>query len=278
MENNKALQTHSKNLPEQSKQLKNDYLKLTTNEEEKEFLDCFFLTPIKDSSVAILPKVIEDVTQLRLFVGAIKDVDSKQIQFEAQTIVKNFPFLTLDEISLAFKLFTQNKLMPLDRVLNYPNFSSLFISQIINSYIEYRRALIDELKNRKKPQIEYRPSAAEQAQDMKYMINEVANLIKTKQYYIVILNTVFNFLYRIGRLKPSQEDIYNGAKYADDKYAVGRSSRIVRLDDVLTGNHVSGDKEHMLETFTREYCLKRYFASKPLSEILNEVTENDFNK
>lgn len=261
---------------EQFNQRKSEYLELTTNEEEKTFLDVFFSMPIKDLSVNVISKVIESITELRLFVGAIKDVAPEQIQFEAQTIVKNYPFLTLDEIALAFKLFTQNKLLPLDRILNYPNFSSLFISQIINSYIEYRAALIDTLNNRKKPQIEYKPSPVEQAEDMRYMIREVNKLINEGEYYIVLLNTVFNYLYRTNKITPTKDELYQASRYADDKYLNKKRSENTRIADIEFGFHKSKDKEHCIETFTREYCLIKYFESKPIEEILKDVNENDF--
>lgn len=275
---NKALQTASNDSLEQLEQRKKEYIGLISNDEEKEFVDCFFLTPIRDSSVKVISKVIHEITELRLFVGAIKDVDSKQIQFEAQTIAKNYSFLTLEEIQLAFKLFSQNKLMPLDRVLNYPNFSSLFISQIINSYIEYRQDLINQLNNRKKPLIEYKPSAIEQEEDMRYMIEEVHKLINEGTYYIVLLNTVFNFLYRTKRINPTKEELYEASRYADKKYLAKKATQTAQVADLLSGNHKPKNKEHCIETFTREFCLIKYFKIKPLSEILNEITENDFNK
>lgn len=275
---NKPQRIPSKNLPEQYTRHKNEYIELTTNNDEKEFVHCFFLVPIKESSIKVIPKVIEAITNLRLFVGAIKDVDAKQIQIEAQTIVQNYSFLTLEEISLAFKLFTQNKLIPLDRILNYPNFSSLFISQIINSYIDYRAELIDALNNRKKPLIEYRPSATEQASDMRYMIQEVHKLITQKEYYIVLLNTVFNYFYRTKKIAPTKDELYEASRYADEKYLNKKHKQNTRIADIEFGFHKAKDKDHCIETFTREYCLIKYFANKPLEEILNDVTENDFKK
>ena len=275
---NKALQAPSKNSLKQYKERKKEYLEITTNEEEKEFLNCFFLETIKNSTAKIISKIIDEITALRLFVGAIKDVDPTQIQFEADAIVKNYPFLTLDEIALAFKLFTQNKLIPLATILNYPNFSSLFISQIINSYIEYRMVLIAQLDERKKPQIEYKPSVAEKIADMRYLITEVHRLMNEDAYYVLMLNTVFNFFYRTKRIVPSQEELHRASRYADDKYLTKRATQNTLLADIASGNYKPKDRNHCVETFTREYCLKQYFESKPMEDILNDVNENDFNK
>ena len=245
---------------------------MAQTDEEKGFLDCFFTLPVKSLPTSAIRRVVQEVTNLRMFVGAIKDVASEQIQFEAQTVVQNYSFLTLEEIALARRLFTQNKLIPLNTILNYPNFNSLFISQILNSYIDYRKVLLDELNRRKKPLIEYKPSATQQVKDMQYMVEEVFKAIEQDQYYILLLNTVFNYFYRTKKIAPMQDELYEASRYADKKYLDKKASQTGLLGDMSIGR----DKDHLLQTFTREWCLKKHFFGKQLSDILNEIKEDEF--
>lgn len=268
-----------RNLPIQLEKQRATYLNLTTNDAEKNFVLAFMgeTAIIKDAPLLQSNEyLVKKISELRLFMGTTKDVDSKQLKFESDCVRNNYSFLRLEEIDLAFTLFKQGKLLPLKDLPNYPNFSSLFVSQILNAYVLIRANMIDTLSKRNLyEETKKLPEPQHQVTDMQYMITQVAKELKENVNYSFLLNTVYAYLYRTQKISPTQQDIDAACKYADRKYLIYTQTRSTTLDDIMNGLN-GKDKAYLLETYARECFLKFFFDQTDLQKILDSVVISDF--
>lgn len=204
-----------------------------------------------------------------------EDDVARELALLSQFVVKNYPNITTDEISLAIDLSLTNKLDVDVRTFN--SFSPMYVSRILNSYLEYRRIKYDEIYDRKvkaeaKKKAEEKPTPEQRMVAMKdlilYFWEQYKNEGEVKDHF----NVLYDYLKRTNQLNLSKELIDEAIEYGKM-----RSKNYVAdyFTDVLGKEKVSG--EDFEKKFARNYCIQKMFDDcEDVDLIVSKVTINHF--
>lgn len=183
-----------------------------------------------------------------------------------------FPNITIKEISLAIKLSLQNKL-GVD-IECYGNFSPLYISKILNAYIDYSKETMQNISWRKKSYESMLPPPKDErtyeqkVESTKKVILFYADWVKTKDTYVGDYNNViWEFLKRLGLLDPNKVNLEEAEQWADDR---------IKLESITTQAKVFSKlshekKEIEFKKFRKLYG--RYFVMKKIFREIENVQD-----
>jgi len=183
-----------------------------------------------------------------------------------------FPNITLKEISLAIKLSLQNKLSV--DVECYGNFSPLYISKILNSYLDYSQETMQNINWRKKSYDNMLPPPKDErtyeqkVESTKKVILFYSDWVKTKDTYVGDYNNViWEFLKRLGKLDPTKVNLEEAEQWADDR---------IKLESITTQAKVFSKlsyekKENEFKKFRKLYG--RYFVMKKIFREIENVQD-----
>jgi len=183
-----------------------------------------------------------------------------------------FPNITLKEISLAIKLSLQNKLSV--DVECYGNFSPLYISKILNSYLDYSQETMQNINWRKKSYDNMLPPPKDErtyeqkVEATKKVILFYSDWVKTKDTYVGDYNeVVWEFLKGLGMLDPTKVNLEEAEQWADDR---------IKLESITTQAKVFSKlsyekKENEFKKFRKLYG--RYFVMKKIFREIENVQD-----
>lgn len=271
MELQKQIPT-SQNLQVQS-QMQKSLLDFTTSQDEKDIA----IAVSKGTIISNLPmqSFLEHIAKTRMLLGMPKDYNNKEELVIATQFVHNkFGFLTTDEFDLAFDLFIMQKYDT--DIQFYGMLSPLFISQVLNAYLYYRKMkLADAIRQKEKSDLQIeieknKPSEEKQAEDRKVVIKEFWDEWKVKGEEIKI-NTELSYVF-FKRFK------HLFKFYFDDK-------RIIKAQDWANKKMIQdrskggffrlNEKDENLQklNYARIWCVMDYFSRfENVDEILNLIT------
>ena len=121
----------------------------TRNETEKRFL-----SSLNDKTIEYYKtkedytRLIQVVTKWRIMLGLSKDMSEEELKINVQFIKNSYGKLTTKEIELAMDLSLQGRLGVDPQP--YGNFSPLYISKILNAFVEKHDEQINALLQRKR--------------------------------------------------------------------------------------------------------------------------------
>ncbi len=200
---------------------------------------------------------------------------AKQLALISQYILKHYQNLTINEIDLAIDLSFKNSL-GID-ANSYNNFSVLYVTKILNSYLEYRRENYKIIIDRKH-HIDSKKEAEKKATP-KVRMEGIMELIE--YFYIEFksgngvndyFNTLYNYFRRTGKLNVDK-------KLVDEAMEYGKIEAEKHINNVYH-NALSSEKpnlDNIIKRFARNYCVERYFEKNALDIILSQVNINEFN-
>jgi hypothetical protein len=183
-----------------------------------------------------------------------------------------FPNITLKEISLAVKLSLQNKLSV--DVECYGNFSPLYISKILNSYIDYSKETMQNINWRKKSYDNMLPPPKDErtyeqkVEATKKVILFYSDWVKTKDTYVGDYNNViWEFFKRLGMLDPTKVNLEEAEQWADDRIKLESITTQAKVFSKLTHEK----KEIEFKKFRKLYG--RYFVMKKIFREIENVQD-----
>ena len=248
-------------------------LDFTTSQYEKDIA----IAVSKGTIISNLPmqSFLEHIAKTRMLLGMPKDYNNKEELVIATQFVHNkFGFLTTDEFDLAFDLFIMQKYDT--DIQFYGMLSPLFISQVLNAYLYYRKMkLADAIRQKEKSDLQIeieknKPSEEKQAEDRKVVIKEFWDEWKVKGEEIKI-NTELSYVF-FKRFK------HLFKFYFDDK-------RIIKAQDWANKKMIQdrskggffrlNEKDENLQklNYARIWCVMDYFSRfENVDEILNLIT------
>jgi hypothetical protein len=199
---------------------------------------------------------------------------AKELALISQFLIKNYSFLTLDEISLAIDLSLLNKLDCDVRTFNA--FSPMYVSRILNAYGEYRKELYKEVMDRKiredeKKEMEKKVSPEEKMQSMIELIEYFYNEFKSIGIINDHFNTLYNYFRRAKKLNPDKQMIDNAMEYGKVKSETYINNY---FNDAL--NSEKPEKDNIIKRFARNYCVETYFNENTLEDIIKQVNIKEF--
>jgi hypothetical protein len=204
-----------------------------------------------------------------------EDDVARELALLSQFVVKNYPNITTDEISLAIDLSLTNKLDVDVRTFN--SFSPMYVSRILNAYLEYRKIKYDEIYERKvraeaKKKIEEKPSPEQRMVAMRDLILYFWEQYKSDGEVKDHFNVLYDYLKRTNQLNLSKELIDEAIKYGKEK-AIGYVANY--FTDHLGREKESSDSFE--KRFARNYCIQKMFDDcEDVDLIVSKVTINHF--
>jgi len=211
--------------------------------------------------------LMELLGKWRYYVGIKQDPTPEEFVILSKFIKNNFSDLTLEEIDLAIELSIMGKLN-MDNIA-YNQFSVLYVTNILNSYKEYRHInMLKILDVREKELIREREASRYtpeyKMQNMKQLFIEQYAEYKEKGAIFDYFNSCYNFLKKNNYLIIDKQ-------MRDDAVTYGKEAVILDKDSKL-GLYLikTYTKDEMEKVYMRNYCVQKFFDSTPnINEFVN---------
>ena len=245
--------------------------------EEKNFAIAFSGNRI-DSDKETISSLIDCLAKWRFMTGVSSKSHEDEIATElimiAKFISENYGKLTIQEIELAFNLCLTHKL-DIDPK-PYNSFSPLYVSTVLNAYMEYRRPIYNDIYERKeRKDLEYlefssEPNPEQKANDMKEMIMYFYEKHLNQEEIDDVFGMVYGFLKRTNRMKMPKEEIDNALIYGGNK-----ASDFI-LKTYTRPKEKKPDYENVKKRFARNYCLKKFFEINDVNAVISSIQNTEF--
>ena len=259
----------------QHKEQKNSLIKYAKNIEEINLVSSFENKLIlKDIDYNSL---IDVIAQWRFMAGISshnqdeEDI-AKEIALIATFIKNNYPKLTLEEILLSINLSLTNKLNVDIRTYNV--FSPMYVSRILNAFIEYKRNICNDLIYRKEvkenDKLGHIPTAQEKMQSMKETILYFYEQYKKNGIVNDVFNSLYNYFRRTKRLIIEKEMIDEAVVYGKKK------AREDKMDLYGINSKEKYDINLIQKRYARNYCVQKYFDKIQIIDLILSMKLSEF--
>lgn len=223
--------------------------------------------------------VVDSMAQWRLMLGVHKDGSNPQeLAIASQFVHTQFNHLTVEELNLACLNYILNKY---DKEIQfYGVLSPLFISQVINAYLYYRKmTLAQTIRNKEKyeeqlllEQSSNKPTKEEECEITKKIIKDFYNDWKEKGEFTDILSIAYRFFRprkEVFRFYFDSERIQKAQEWAVKKYLQDKDKDIF-LDKLQV-------TDLRKKRYARTWCVMEYFSRfKNVDEILIKIVPELF--
>jgi len=257
--------------------MRKSLLEFTENKEQRDIV-----IAVKEGTLmSELPveKVVDSMAQWRLMLGLHKDgANPQELAIAATFVHAQFGHITIEELNLACLNFILGRY---DKKIEfYGVLSPLFVSQVINGYLYYRKmSLAQPARNKEKyeeqlllEQSSSKPPREEECKTTKKIIQDFYNDWKANGEFVDVLSVAYNFLrprkevfgfhLDSGRIKKAEE-------WAAKKYLQDRDKDLL-LDKLQVA-------ELRKKRYARTWCVMDYFSRvENVDEILNKITPELF--
>jgi hypothetical protein len=203
-----------------------------------------------------------------------EDEIAKELILIAKFVNKNYSELRIDEISLAIDMSLTNKLDVDVRTFNI--FSPMYVSRILNAYVEYRKKTYEIIMDRKrsldsKRMVEKKPSPEENMEAIKELIIYFWEQYQKENIVKDYFNTLYRYFRRTNQIILTKEEIENAQKYARQKASQ-------ELNDIMGINFGEKKSRESIEKgLARNYCVQLLFdKSENVEKVLEKVSLNHF--
>ena len=249
---------------------------------------------IRDFDENDTKELIDVISKWRYYTGCTKDVTAQDFVVIAMFIGKNWDNLTLDEINLIIDLSMVGKLNV--DANTYGNFSPMYVSRIIQAYLDYKKELLleilqrrDEHEQKELAEHSTKPIPEESMENMIYIIK--AEYERYNQHSVVSdpFNIVFNFLKRTKRLVIDKELTNQALEYANrmaktalieqtlsENGQIREISAVMSDDEYRLNDKQKENKDNLVKRYARNYCVEKYFSIKNIDEIIESITLKEF--
>lgn len=187
--------------------------------------------------------------------------------------------MTCQEIELAVNLCLEGKL-DIEDVKPYGVFSPLYVSTILNAYIDYKTPLISDVVQRYErlsPPETQAPKMTpfEQAVFMRELIFNEFQMFKAQGVLNDYLSMVYDFLKKSKRLVITEELKNKAIEQGERMYNEYVSNQR------MAGNMVDKfwniqDKKAKINKMSREYCVMEYFKNVDIEKLLQSIKDDEF--
>jgi hypothetical protein len=203
-----------------------------------------------------------------------EDEIAKELILLSQFIFKNYNGLTLDDISNAIDLSLTDKLDVDAKAYN--TFSPMYVSRILNAYIQHQRKIMNEVFERKERHIgreimEQKPSPEVQMENMVELIRYFYDEYKSKGVINDYFNTIYLF-FRRNKLLSIDKNIVDEALIYGNERANNYVSDL--MGSVLSKEKTN--KENIVNRFARNYCIQKIFEQHGADYLISKIKITHF--
>lgn len=225
-----------------------------------------------------MPRLIDILAKWRWMSGVSSNHQSeediaKELVLIADFIFRNYPKLSIEEISLSIDLSLTNTF---DVDVNaYNSFSPMYVSRILNAYIDYKKGLYNTISAKKdledsRKYLEKKPTPLEKMESMidliKYFYEEYKSIGEVKDHF----NAIYHFLKRTSRISLSKEIIDQALAYGKEMSA----NHVATHWDMFDRNKPDG--EEIVKRFARNYCVQKIFDTIDIEDYVSKIKVHEF--
>lgn len=211
--------------------------------------------------------LIEIVGKWGFYLGISSKMNSDDILLTCRFIKDTYPNLTLPELNLAMTLNMKGKL---GKIEFYGQLSPIYISNLLNAYLDYKRENLKDLMGRAetKPPISETPKMSKEEEHKMIVDAILYEFEKYKQGKQVddYFSLVYDFMHKTNRLNPSEVVLKNAESHAINCVNRDKTKSVRNIADVLRKAYCQDD----------ESSKKKYIQSYILSELFSKI--NDINE
>ena len=257
------------------KQKINSLTKYVKNEDEKQIVLALDDVKIKEITREDADRLIEVVGKWGFYMGSSARLSSDDILLLCKFIKDNYNFLTINEINLAISL---NLKGALGKIEYYGNLSPLFMSQVLNAYLEHRKENLQPIMERKERD-EIKPTPPLNKDELLNMTKDAFRLeyAKFKRGEVVddLFSIVYKFLSANNRINPSDESKRKAFAYSQRVLANQNSKEAKNLGDLIR-NAVQKDDSLQFEKHYQNALLMDFFSTiENIDDYVNGININE---
>jgi hypothetical protein len=203
-----------------------------------------------------------------------EDDMAQELALISKFIAENYPTLKSEEYKLAVNMSLTNRLDVDVRTFNV--FSPMYVSRILNSYIEHKQKLYREIRIRQERDnerklLEKQPSQEERMQSMidmaKYLYEKYQAEGDVKDHFTIL----FDYLKRNNKLNLSKAQIDEAMQYAKERAKKHEPTTYEKLF-----NKEDSDKVYLEKMYARNYCIQKLFDEIGVDGVIAKIELNDF--
>jgi hypothetical protein len=200
-----------------------------------------------------------------------KEDVSLELAMIVEYLQKNWSNITTGEFEYAWLLSVNGKLEDCEF---YGNFSPMYVSKVLNSYLYYRKQTLSQLIIRKdKDEYEksiVKPTPEERAELMKDNIRSIYKHLLEDDEVFDPFNLLYNFFRKHKWLKVSQKDIDEAMSVATNKYYTRKQkTALIKLEP-------NRSREDAIKSIARNYLVEKYLKKTEIDMLLNNINSELF--
>jgi hypothetical protein len=221
-----------------------------------------------------MSSLLDYIAKTRMLLGMPKDYNNKEeLVIATQFVHTKFGNLTTNEFDLAFNLFIMQKYDT--DIQFYGMLSPLFISQVLNAYLNYKKPkLADAIMRRDKAKLDEdakskEPTKEQKAEMQKVIIKQFWNDWKQKGEFTDLLSLSYKFF-------ANNKELF---KFTFDKKIIVEATEWANyklLQDRANGGffkYTEKDENKQKDRYCCIWCVMNYFSRfENVNEILNLIT------
>ena len=229
---------------------------------------------------AQMNQLLKVVGKWRVFIGVQNEAQPEELVMLTKFIHKEYgSIFSLPEIEDCIDLSVTGKLNV--DAKPYNSFSPLYISTILNAYIEYRNEKIAEIrKEQDRWELEqkeaYKRSPEYALELLKEHIVSVFLSIESGKEFFDYGNVLSKWLVSTKRITVNDEERQNAKDFANKKIESEKELNVSAMKSGIRKNLIMSNPEDNFEMYYREYFTRKYFSKyKNVGEIIQTLSLKD---
>lgn len=210
--------------------------------------------------------LIKVVTKWRIMLGLSKEMSEEELKINLQFIKNSYGNITLKELNLAIDLSLEGKLET--DVEPYGNFSPLYISRILNAFLQFHNQKVNELIQREKRIQEYQRQQVkeltyeEKVEECIKFIKGFSRLVKeSNRYYGDYNHVIWNFLNNNGLIDPDDELLLKADEFAQNEILKDRENDVKKVLSKMKIHDKKLEMKRRKEMYGRFYVMRNFFRN-----------------
>lgn len=232
----------------------NSYIR--TNE-EKEVVKACEDVRIKEINKTDAERLIEVVGKWGFYMGASSRQSSEDILLLCKFLRDNYSSLTINEINLAINLSLRGSL---GKNEFFGHLSPLYISQVLNAYLDYKQEIVKPLIQRKERDSYTSPPELTKEENYKMICGAIKNeyrKFKAGRDVNDMFSIIYDFMEKSGRLSTNEELVESARDYASKMVQKLKTKTEKNFGDLIQS---SQSEDAQFKSYYRAYILMDLFS------------------
>lgn len=257
------------------KQKVNSLIKYVKNEDEKQIVQALDDVKIKEITREDADRLIEVVGKWGFYMGSSARLSSDDILLLCKFLKDNYNFLTINEINLAISL---NLKGALGKIEYYGNLSPLYMSQVLNAFLEYRKENLQPLLERK-DRDDVKPTPQLNKGELVKMTQDALRLEYSKFIKGEVVDDLFSIVYtyldKNNKLNLSDDSKRKAFAFAQKMLSNENTRQAKNIGDLIR-NAVQKDDTIRFEKYFQNGILMDFFSKiESVDDLVNGVNINE---